>query len=278
MKKLLSLSIVVLLIEGFYLSAQDTLSNGKALNFPFKKYGVSIGNSYEFTGIRINFADENVKRINGLNVTFRGKDIVHQNSFVYGISLGVFAAASSMQPINIGLLAIGARNSLSGFSVGGLATSGAQINGLCASGILVLGDSINGISISGLYTKADVISGIAISGIEVTGVEDINGLAVGVLGITSFERDYNGKTSSLRILGNNFKGVGVTAGYLKSNIFRGVAIAGYSRTNQMFGLSVALYNRTKELHGFQLGVLNYAGNNPKGLKMLPFVNLHLRKN
>jgi hypothetical protein len=53
------------------------------------------------------------------------------------------------------------------------------------------------------------LSGIAISGIEVTGVEDINGLAVGVLGITSFERDYNGKTSSLRILGNNFKGVGI---------------------------------------------------------------------
>jgi hypothetical protein len=45
----------------------------------------------------------------------------------------------------------------------------------------------------------------------------------------------------------------------------------------MFGLSVALYNRANELHGIQLGVLNYAGNNPKGLRMLPFINLHLRK-
>jgi hypothetical protein len=277
MQRIFLLFSIIIITGACLLSAQDNLSNGKALNIPFRKYGISIGNSYEFTGVRINFADENVKRINGLNVTFRGKDIVHQNSIVNGISLGVFAAANSMQPINIGLLAIGARNSLSGFSIGGLATAGEHINGLCTSGILVLGDSINGISISGLYTKADVISGIAISGIEVTGVEDINGLAVGVFGITSFERDYNGKTSSLRILGNNFKGVGITAGYLKSNIFKGIAIAGYARTNQMFGLSVALYNRTDELHGLQLGLLNYAGNNSKGLRMLPFINLHLRR-
>jgi hypothetical protein len=31
------------------------------------------------------------------------------------------------------------------------------------------------------------------------------------------------------------------------------------------------------LHGLQLGVLNYAGNNKKGLKMLPIINMHLRK-
>jgi len=38
-----------------------------------------------------------------------------------------------------------------------------------------------------------------------------------------------------------------------------------------------LYNRTEELHGLQVGLLNYAGNNPKGLRMLPFVNMHLKK-
>lgn len=70
MKKSLVLSIVILLMGGFHLSAQDTLSNRKALNFPAKKYGISIGNSHEFTGIRINFADENVKTVNGLNITF----------------------------------------------------------------------------------------------------------------------------------------------------------------------------------------------------------------
>jgi hypothetical protein len=70
MRKALGLSLIFLLMVEFYLTAQDNFSNGKALNFPVKKFGVSIGNSYELSGIRVNFADRNIKRINGLNVTF----------------------------------------------------------------------------------------------------------------------------------------------------------------------------------------------------------------
>jgi hypothetical protein len=70
MAKSLALWLVISFIVEFSVSAQDTLLNKKSLNFPTKKYGISIGNSYEFTGIRVNFADKNVKTINGLNVTF----------------------------------------------------------------------------------------------------------------------------------------------------------------------------------------------------------------
>jgi len=51
MKKSLLLFFTIVLIICSDVAAQDTPSNGKALNFPFKKYGISIGNSYEFTGI-----------------------------------------------------------------------------------------------------------------------------------------------------------------------------------------------------------------------------------
>ena len=50
--------------------------------------------------------------------------------------------------------------------------------------------------------------------------------------------------------------------------------ADFYKTNQMNGISIALYNRTKELHGVQFGLLNYTENNPKGLRILPFINLH----
>jgi len=49
--------------------AQNPEDNGKALNLPFRKYGISIGNSYEFTGLRINLINKNVEKINGLNIT-----------------------------------------------------------------------------------------------------------------------------------------------------------------------------------------------------------------
>ena len=44
----------------------------------------------------------------------------------------------------------------------------------------------------------------------------------------------------------------------------------------MHGLSIALFNYTNELHGVQLGILNYAGNNRKGFRLLPFANMHFR--
>ncbi len=258
----------ILLMGVPRLSAQDSLSNGKALNFPGKKYGISIGNSYEFTGIRINIADENVKIINGLNVTLWFKFNKNQNAVVNGISAGVIPTGGSMQPVNLGVLGVGANHNLNGLTLGGF--------------VVGAGGNINGLSVSGLLTMADgdqsVISGIAISGIGLGAAKAINGLAIGGLGVGT-DGDINGVVSSLAYIsaGKNSRGLTVTAGYLKSEIFKGVAIAGYASTNQMNGLSIALYNRTKKLHGIQVGLLNYAGNNPKGLRMLPVINLHLRK-
>jgi hypothetical protein len=262
----------VFLINGScLLFAQETLYNGKALNFPFKKYGISIGNSYEFTGVRINLIDIKVKRINGLNVTFWLKNHQNNSSTLNGINAGVFPYGGSMQLINLGILGVGTEpNNLNGLSLGGLLVIGA-------------GGNINGLSVSGINTGAEgkesKISGIAISGLSIWAGKAINGLAIGGLGVWCVG-DINGITSSLAYLSakKNFKGLGVSLGYLKAETFKGLAFAGYAKTNQMYGLSIALFNRAEKLHGIQFGLLNYAGNNRKGLRMLPLVNLHLRIN
>ncbi len=44
---------------------------------------------------------------------------------------------------------------------------------------------------------------------------------------------------------------------------------------KMSGISIGLLNTTSQLRGVQLGLLNYAGNNPRWLRLLPLVNLHL---
>jgi hypothetical protein len=269
MKKSCLLIIVILCTGVYILNSQDTISRGKALNIPFRKYGLSIGNSREFNGIRINFADKNVKRINGLNVTFWLRKYKNYSSAVNGISIGVIPTGGSMQPINIGILGLGA--------------SPKNLNGLSLAGFIIgSGGCINGLSLCGLIISADgngsKISGITMAGLGLSAAKAVNGLAIGGLGVIS-DGNINGVATSLTYLSaeDNFCGIGVTPGYLKSELFKGVSIACYSKTNQMFGLSIALYNRTNELHGLQLGVLNYAGNNKKGLKMLPIINMHLRK-
>lgn len=248
------------------LPTEDTLNDGKALCFPSKNYGICIGNSKKFNGIRINLADKNVKKINGLNITLWFKTFKNENAVVNGVSIGLLPTAGSMQFINIGLLGIGtAHNNLNGLTIGGF--------------IVGSGGNINGLSINGLVTMADgdnsVISGIVVSGLGIGARNAINGLAVGGVAIGT-DGKINGIACSLAYISatKNFNGLAVTFGYLESEIYKGLAIAGYSKTNQMNGLSFSLFNRTKELHGVQLGIINYAENNPKWLRIMPLINFH----
>ena len=56
--------LIILFLLGFPL-----LINAQSINFPTSKFGLSIGNSKNFTGLRINFSDRQVEKINGLNIT-----------------------------------------------------------------------------------------------------------------------------------------------------------------------------------------------------------------
>ncbi len=245
--------LAVLLAGTFPVFAQDTFSNGKALNFPAKKYGISIGNSYEFTGIRFNLVDKNVRKVNGINITCLTKG--HQDFYpkINGITLGITPVGSAMQPLNVGLInVIATKGNLNGLTFGGI-FEGADHNnnGLSIGGLLILGSgNINGLALSGFMT--------AINGQEST----VSGLAFA-----------GGALYAKKAI----KGIGITAGFINTDAFTGIAVAGFARTGQMKGLSVALYNRTDELHGVLFGLLNYAGNNSKGLRMLPFFNIHLKK-
>ncbi len=276
MKKTLVFSAIILLLGEFCSSAQVTLSNGKALNFPTKKIGISLGNSCDFTGIRINFEDRNTKVVNGLNVTFWSDDALKfegwinkatNNTTVNGISIGIIPTAGSMQPICIGLL--------------GIKTSPGNLNGISVGGVGIWSEgNINGISVSGLFTQTNVISGISISGLIVGGTGGIKGLALSGIAVSSDISDIYGVAGTLGLLycGRNYKGIGIAGIFLRSDTFYGLAIASIANTKRMSGLSIALYNRTTELHGLQFGLLNYAGNNPKGFRILPFINMHLKKN
>ena len=50
----------------------------------------------------------------------------------------------------------------------------------------------------------------------------------------------------------------------------------FRMVNKRFtGVSIGLVNYTARLKGVQLGLTNYAGNNPRWLRLLPLVNVHL---
>lgn len=245
MKNSFSLFCGLFLLCISSLFAQDILSTKKPFGFPSKKYGLGIGNSTEFNGIRFNFADENVKVVNGLNFTLWVKTAKNMGCTVNGISMGTFPVGGTMQFLNLGILGVGGEHSVNGLTLTGFMAAGGYMNGVCVSGMfLSAGAEINGLAFGGLAAgTAGNINGIASSLVYLSAEESFNGLAF-------------------------------TPGFLISKTFSGVAVAGYANTQQMNGISIALVNRTNELRGIQLGLLNIAANNPKLLKRTPLINFH----
>jgi hypothetical protein len=286
MKKSTLIIIVVLVCLCLCLDAQDTISRGKPINIPFAKYGISLGNSPEFNGIRLNLADENVKRINGLNVTcwykkspedrgvnHKGQiDLIiglsgspNKSAVINGLTVGVVPVAGTMQQVNFGLLGLFAHKSLNGISVGGLYSFSDYINGICVSGLGTGGiKRINGIAAGGIAVYSSEINGISLSPIYAGADSKIRGITIAGLWAGGLE------SKELKINGISIAGLCV-----KSEVLKGIAIAGVVTTNETHGLSVGIVNKTNELHGLQLGLINHAGNNRKPFKVLPVVNIHL---
>jgi hypothetical protein len=240
--------IALWLISFISLYAQETSSNGKALNIPARKFGLSIGNSYHFTGIRINFADHDVKKINGINLSLWFRQFKNEGSVYNGINAGIFPIGGTMRPLSLGVVSLGCK------------------------------DKAGGLSITGGMIGAGAINGISVSGIGAAVKESINGLSYATFILFSY-KGMNGIVISPFTIQTKgiMKGLALSCGYFHPQELRGIAVAGYSKSEMSTGISVALYNRTSELHGLQIGLLNYAANNPKGLKTLPLFNLHLGK-
>ncbi|MCZ6680612.1 MAG: hypothetical protein O7E52_25560, partial [Candidatus Poribacteria bacterium] len=116
------------------------ISHAQSIDLPVKGYGLSFGNSKNFTGIRLNFRDYRVEEINGINITLwpakdNGQAIVRGLSLglgpeagdFLGVQIGVAASATDrLRGISFGLLAAGAGNRASGLIAGGLAAGAGE--------------------------------------------------------------------------------------------------------------------------------------------------------
>lgn len=264
MKKSLVLILAAVFAIVTCIHAQDTPPNGKALNIPFRKYGISIGNSQVFNGIRFNYADSYVQRINGINLTLwtKFKTALNPDAVVNGLSIGTLVNAKKIRPLGVFVLGAAGCESVSGLSFAGIGIAASKLNGISICGFMLGGDVINGVTASSLFSNASrAVNGLNVSGLAVMSEGDINGIAAAIAGIYGKE---------------TIRGIAVTAGYLQAGSTAGLTVAGYARIDQVHGLSIALVNKSKELHGVQLGILNFAGNNRKGLRLIPLINMHLQ--
>jgi len=93
-------TLSLLMLIGLLLRPAAATAQGRSLDLAVRGYGLSFGDSEVFTGLRFNYRDRFLERMNGINVTlWRPYDNV--GSTVNVLALGVVATGAGL---TIGLL------------------------------------------------------------------------------------------------------------------------------------------------------------------------------
>ena len=291
-------------INGLRLNARDAgVERVTGINVTLWKAGANPDAVHN--GITAGIVGPEASDINGVAFGLLGAGAKRN---VRGIAIGGLGAGAgeSLTGAVIGGLGAGAGGSVTGLVIGGLgagagddltglvlafvgAGAGSDVRGVVIGGIGAgAGERMTGIILGGLGAGAgDEFTGIGFGLAGVGAGGNARGLLVGGLGagaggqLTGVALSVGRVSAGERITGAVVAGLGVTAKEIRGVAFGGVNGISYGdgnfeTGNQRFtGLSVGIVNVTRELHGLQLGILNYAGNNPRWARWLPLLNLHL---
>lgn len=201
-----------------------------------------------------------------LSIGSKKTGICFGNSPIYtGVRLNLIdRQVQQVNIINFSLLKVQANQS-NGLAIGLFVNRDIINRGLSFAVIGNIGKKRNGIAIGGLFTNVSKINGIGIAGLGMIG-DTLNGFFIGGIGV--------GKWQSV-IPTDQINGIAIGILGTAADKVNGLTIGAINGSSQHNGLSIGIFNRTEKLRGVQLGLINYAGNNPKGLRWLPLINMHL---
>ena len=254
-----------------------TTNAQNSLDLTINGVGLSIGDSEEVTGIRLNYRDRAMRRVTGINATIW----TPYNNFggdVHGLALGLpLTGADNLYGVGYGILGVGANKNLEGVAFGGLgAGAGRDVIGIAVGGLGVgAGRDVQGIAMGGLGAGAGRhFKGIAIGGLGVGAGSDAVGLLMGGLGAGA-GRDVKGIViagigagAGRDIVGLAIGGIGAGAGRNFTGIsFSGIATGagGTLKGLHMAGIAVG----ASTVRGIMLSGLTAGGMDVHALSIAP---------
>jgi hypothetical protein len=282
------------------------------LELTIRDVGLGLGDSPRIIGVRLNYRDRAPYRVYGLAATIWSPREHPSPGAVDGVLLGLpVAVAGDVRGLGLGI-GVGAERSFDGLGLGLLGVgAGGRLRGIHLSAVGVgaggaldglgfglvgvgAGDRIRGIAIGGLGAGAGGdVTGVVLGGLGAGAGGRIRGLAVGGLGVGSGKAiegialsiggvgapSVRGLAVALGVGGRDVKGIAIAPAYLyveRGGALTGVAVSAFNRVlGEQRGLTIGIVNYAASLSGVQLGLLNYAGNNRPGLRLLPLANVHL---
>ncbi|MFQ5569832.1 MAG: hypothetical protein ACE5G0_09170 [Rhodothermales bacterium] len=211
-------TLVLLLCLAAFTDVERSVA--QSLDVPVEGYGLSIGDSPWVNGLRINFRDRNLRRVNGVNLTIWTPRSPASGT-VNGVALGVpMTGARRIRGLAVGIIGAGADETITGVALGPVGVgSGRSIEGLGIGGIGIgAGGDLIGVGIGGLGAGAGAdVTGIMVGGLGVGAGDDITGIMIGGLGVGG----------GGDVLGLGIGGLGVGAGGSVTGVaFGGLGVGG----------------------------------------------------
>jgi hypothetical protein len=227
--------------------------------------------------------------IGAIGVT--GSDVLN------GIGIGGFGlTAGALNGLALSGAGLHVRDHFYGISAtGGLTGGPGSVRGIAVSGLgLSVGGAVGGLQVAGLGVRADDgIGGITLGVLGASSGADLSGLTVTGGFLHARESLWGFSATAGPIVAETVQGVAAGnvlvqdagAGLLVAPLYlhsgrdgtlTGLSISAFNHVRgRQRGLSIGLLNVTRTLSGVQLGLFNYAGNNPRFLRLLPGLNLNL---
>lgn len=172
-----------LLLAAAALSPSAT--HAQSIDLMVNNTGLSIGDSRIVRGIRLNFRDDRLERVTGINATIwapyspaRGR--------VKGLALGLpLTGARRVDGIGIGVLGVGAEEDFRGIGAGLVGVgAGGNVSGIVVGGIGAgAGGNMSGITIGGIGAGAGGnMTGFTVGGIGAGAGGNMTGFTFGLIG------------------------------------------------------------------------------------------------
>jgi hypothetical protein len=286
------------------------VAEAQGVGVPSSRWGVGFGNSPEFTGLRFNFRDERVRRVDGINLTLWGPRGENPDSVITGLSFGPLPGGGTVRGLQLGLLGVmgfrdvigvsiaplgmGTGRDLLGIQIAGLGLgAGRDVVGLSVATLgLGAGGDLVGVTIAGLGAGAGGrMIGLNVAGLGLgsgRGLAGINlaGLALGsggtitglsIAGLAAGAPALRGVTIAVGVVGGEHLAglhlAGASVHVAAGGSLAGVAISpfNYIRGAQT-GVAIGVVNYAWSVRGLQLGLVNIVRDNPAPLKVLPVLN------
>jgi len=248
----------VLYFSLIFLIAHFDFLPGQSLDIPVKGYGISFGNSKKFAGLRFNFRDKRVDRIDGMNITLWKAD-ENEDAIMRGISLGILPEAGDMGYLQLGIGVV-AEYQLSGISIGILgAGAGRDMDGINIGGLGAgAGQNMTGVNIGGLGAGAGQnVIGLNIGGLGAGAGQNAVGVNIALLGAGAGQNLY----------GITIAGLGAGAGQNVSGITFGGLAAGAGQNMTGINLGGLAVGAGQELRGLSVAVLGVGAPTVKGVTL-----------